>query len=644
MAIKLAIISIVWVAVFAPMCLNEDNFCRSVCTAHSIGLSTSKWKDTISTLNCSIETSICSNSDPVLFRTNQPKDLFGQTNVWTYVYSVPGESYSRIALNFTWKFSHDLSIRDVTGFNGLVTNVKSGESASFFYCLNTNPSFEKHFQAVFYYDCYGRSNSSLITPGEKLKVNISSLPPSKFDIDKDLEYVLNVPDCRYRPFSNVKECVLARQVFLQIVDVRCAEYSVKFEHYVPEEFGNPIVVLCQGENTAFNECQSPVQMWNMSTNKDMTTYRLPDEFIIQYNYTIYVWGDRKPQHLAKASFCFSDCPLFFLNPEVTKLLLVVLICIAVILSVLGISVMRRRRKSHMPSNSHFPKESPSSECSSFQSDSETKKDPTVYIVFCDDHPKHKEIVRLFATHLRADYGFKVIFELWEQTLMSVNISQWVHESMEAADKILVIWSPGATKRWKRHEQLIGNASSLELECDYFVAVVRQIFSDLFCERNMGKYYFAFFDYGDKHCIPISQFTEKVCQTFVLMKDFHKLYFHLKDLEIHGPGYKYSVTANELHGNPAKNCCRSQLDKAILHMQTLVANCEQWYDMDIEKPLPDPASDIHLANEDAVENISLQLKEIEPLVERQRPPIKPISSVNPNADPNALLNAINFAKL
>jgi len=85
---------------------------------------------------------------------------------------------------------------------------------------------------------------------------------------------------------------------------------------------------------------------------------------------------------------------------------------------------------------------------------------TIFVVFSDEHPFHKEVVLRFTNFLKARYGFKTILDLYDRETIYENPAAWLEKSLLSSDVVLVIWSPGAEERWKNPEQFTDNSQDL----------------------------------------------------------------------------------------------------------------------------------------------------------------------------------------
>ena len=158
------------------------------------------------------------------------------------------------------------------------------------------------------------------------------------------------------------------------------------------------------------------------------------------------------------------------------------------------------------------------------------KMPIVYIVFVEDSPQHKNVLIAFANYLQEDLGFSVIFQLWETQKASENYYAWMQNSMESADKIIVVWSDGAAEKLRTFKE-----NKLDFP-DTFSPVVQHMQNSLFKYKNVSKYSLVYFSYSDKTSIPNEIFNKTEFRHFELMRDFEELYFNLTNIEKHQPGY------------------------------------------------------------------------------------------------------------
>ena len=210
------------------------------------------------------------------------------------------------------------------------------------------------------------------------------------------------------------------------------------------------------------------------------------------------------------------------------------------------------------------------------------KPSTVFLVFINENKNHRNVVLSFVNFLQADLGFNVICELFANVEISVDPFAWMEKSLEEADKVIVIWSPSATERWNN------NSSKNTVRHDLFTPILKQIRNDLFRDVDVGKYYFAYFDYCSKENIP-KIFSEPKVFHFRLMHQFDELYFRLKGIEKYIPGgvVKQEKVMFDCYADLQLNKFGNVLQESINKMNLYVKNNPNWYLIeDVEIDLPD----------------------------------------------------------
>ena len=151
----------------------------------------------------------------------------------------------------------------------------------------------------------------------------------------------------------------------------------------------------------------------------------------------------------------------------------------------------------------------------------------LFLVFTNDHAMHQNVIIDFVKFLQADLGFQVYCELFSDQEISLDPVAWVEKCLTAADKVLILWSPGGVQKWN-NENIDDNIKN-----DLFTPVLRRVRNDIFHNVNVGKYCFGYFDYCTKASIP-EVFAEPRVYHFKLMKQFDDLYFRLKGIERYLP--------------------------------------------------------------------------------------------------------------
>ena len=144
----------------------------------------------------------------------------------------------------------------------------------------------------------------------------------------------------------------------------------------------------------------------------------------------------------------------------------------------------------------------------------------IFLVFLDEHSMHRDVILKFASFLNDCFGFIVLLELYDREQIHINPVEWLERTLSTSDVILVVWSPGADKRWAEYE-------SSNDRMDLFSPVLKQIKSNLVLGKSVSKYKFAYFDYCDKNVVPAYFRTHKI-PCFNLMSEFKNLYITLNN--------------------------------------------------------------------------------------------------------------------
>ena len=193
-------------------------------------------------------------------------------------------------------------------------------------------------------------------------------------------------------------------------------------------------------------------------------------------------------------------------------------------------------------------------CTSLDSTEPTS--PSIYIVFVDDHPKHRDTVLKFAAFLKYTLGLQVLFELYNNTEVVIDPVAWMKQSISRAQKILFIWSPGATKRWE-------NKSADPGQKDMFTPVLVHVLSEISARKNKNKHSIVCFDFVSYDNIP-KELEKNFLNVYNLMGDLRKFCSEL---------LKHKVI------NPKKLCTHEYtiiLSESVKEMKKHVDKHPTWY--------------------------------------------------------------------
>ncbi|XP_076807566.1 uncharacterized protein LOC143450771 isoform X1 [Clavelina lepadiformis] len=416
-------------------------------------------------------------------------------------------------------------------------------------------------------------------------------------------YISNKILIMYQIFLAIKASICMQEQFrLQVNKLYCQNKSVSISYKVPKKYGDRAYFLIQEDNNR-----------DMGYSEYFRSQPPRGQFIFQAQnatsrYTIIMYGSKISDHRYATALDWKHCPGN--NNDVhtktksdskglrhgvrtktfTENLVWVLIALIIYVLLLIFRVfaywyfLPLKKDKNMKISSSRSNEIQSQneiflnieQCNNTNAEFVAKrentheKQGTIYIISTDEHEKHMEILNIFASYLQEDLGFIVKIHLWEQLETYEAREQWMFKRMKEADKILVIWSPGAKDLWEKC-----NAYNFSKNYDMFTPIVKQIEKDFICHKNAQKYYFAYFKYCSKSDIPL-ELLELVSCTYSLMDDAEKLYFMLGNQENYVPGRKVheDKAPSNLFAATTKNGKR--LKDSLATMSLFCNKNREWY--------------------------------------------------------------------
>ena len=506
-----------------------------------------------------------------------------------YLYDDPDDGkYQKIALNFTWSPCEDGTIEFLRGFSVMMqsypnVNMSNPISDYIYFCFLHKLEFHKHIKAKFYYDRFGYNDSLNIQPGQNFNVSIFNLPVPSFS--RRLHQVsINIPTCDDSQLANVFICQQQSMFTMSYLNHSCTHLTAVIEYNVPSYFGNS-AILSVASITPSGETSTVLQTWkNQSLHENFTIPFHPDANR-KINYSVTLWGNTKADIYRVVHFSFKDCiiakdEILAVTMGITALLVLVLIIISLCL---------KRLKSHKSSNAErelpLNKNKPAIQQQNLKTNEVVtellNRRVKVYIIFFNDHPKHTEVVSKFADYLIGDLAFDVVFQLYETRQLYRDPVDWMMKSLEKCDKVIVIWSPGAAKRWHSCEE------KSAVNHDFFLPVLKKIRQELFLQNNLLKYVFVYFNYVSKVDIP-AEFIEGYSHLhFRLMQQLTDFYFRLIGKERYLSNAvvleESKVRSNAYFDNNATgNKFGKILHETLVEMMEYVKKNPYWYNEKIVK--------------------------------------------------------------
>jgi len=433
-------------------------------------------------------------------------------------YLFRGDKYDFIALNFSWKLPKEFPVENLGKFQILIESEqktrKNVRPNTREFGIDGNFTTLGKVSPLFYYDCYGRFGPAIIDPGDYFNVHITPYPKHLTDEDLkrfSLSFEIAAPTCDDKSLNNVETC----RNSIKILQYFCNNRTVMLQYNLSAWKGNAATVsLCQPLSSNNPRCIDVRKQPYMPLSMTAMPIEIPagrnlnEKFFVEiYKNEANVTPLRKKINFVKA------CP----SPEsASPLPLDIILPACVIASTALITTMLCLLRHVIWKRWFNDQTCPRKGIVAAKVIGDEKNPPpSVYIIFVDDHFRHRDIV-----------SFLVTFEMWDKEKLCRKYTLWLEKAMALADKILVIWSHGAKRRWELRTSINTQQDDL---CDLFTPVMIQIKEDLFRNQNVGKYLFAYFEYCSESDIPEDFRKQSFCQ-FKLMDQFEELYFHLKNIE------------------------------------------------------------------------------------------------------------------
>ena len=463
-------------------------------------------------ISCNIEDELCEN----LSNSSMPPEpyIFEEPyKPWFLYNDSQNVNYQRIGVNITWGPSHVQSIKYLQGFSVALQN-RSGifvHDVKYF-CIHDQLSYHKHIFAKFSYEWFGNTTDVRFYPGQHLTVSVQSLPAASSNTKK---VDFKIPNfCSNSKMGRVYECIELKTFNVSVVELSCSKRVVKVYYVVPSFYGRT-AILGLTELLSSSESRRLGTWTNLPLNG---SFELPfnSDHNVRSRYVVFVKGDADETN---KSVNIDQCPQ---DSTVIAVSIPIGICILILIIILmyyWFAEPKPKPDQTTPSNSIESK---------LINVANNEKTVKVFVVYSADHAGHKKVILSFVEFLQGDLGFHVISELHESANIFKDYSGWIEKSLTEADKVLVIWSPNAAKKWNHYKNCTDQKNAVEN--DLFSPVVMHVRQKLLCHRDSGKYIFGYFEYCSESDIPKEFFDDFYPQLhcrYKLMENFEKLYFRLK---------------------------------------------------------------------------------------------------------------------
>lgn len=470
-----------------------------------------------------------------------------------------GSEYSQVWLAFSWWPLTNV-LQSFQAYEVEIYRIRRGLKTLIrrkFYCFTEGQTLKKFFPFKLS-DCYGNlPGDEIIETGDYYIVFVNSYPLQKQGLPSNhVMLELEVPLCTHRFFSNhkrTKKCSLT----LQIIHYYCENATYHFKYHIPTT-GNKTrhaeLLISKGPRT--------VDLIKISSKHSDYFYQISGNTTLTAELMLYPLPRSALLKIQK-----TECEYKF--PFVT------VVVPTVIIALLTLSLVAFKFWIY-PSYWQKCKQKFKVQFNGVEQVYSIASSTNVYIVFVNDHPRHKEIVLKFASFLQCDLGFNVLLNLWEQAKIYQDALTWMEEALKKSDKIIVIWSPAAKTSWEA-----GLSTDIDVT-DLFLPVVKRINSDLIANKNVGKYCFAYFNYCYEKDVPDALLKLSCCH-FNLPEHFRDLHFWLDSFK-RGRTIDQNKPVAEFYNDPVVNNHWKSLHDSICDMDNYIQSNPKWFKWKEDQPV------------------------------------------------------------
>ena len=460
----------------------------------------------------------------------------------------------QIGVSFSWKPNLNFS-SPLCGFKITLRERRSSSISTQYYCPNKTIDFN---HTNFYFEC-----NKTAKPRMQFKVTISPISTVS-----DVEYLNSVnktfklPSCRSKRIASSKFCPSTKLIVPKTVDCRNRSFEVDYD-IVPlsKRRATGVLRVCKKDPPDSLLCRDideipVVKNLSLSGRRNIT---IPKNVFYNVTYFVEVYpflgkGHNEMRVPENITHLFHACistleaktdhkfPVFYI---VLISVIAVSVCVVIIV---GYKTRCSLHAVPMLTKSESP---------------DPIEPETLYLVFVDDHPKHRDVVLKLASHLKFKMGFQVLFELYQKEEVHKGPSAWMKKSLAGCDKVLFVWSPGASNRWRLQ-------NDQKLSDDMYTPVLAKAAKDLL--KNPHRYHFVSFDYCVSDDVP-DEFRNRRCNFYNLMEDYDEFYCKLKNLDL---SRCYRHCCNEIFLELVGSESGSVLLDAVSDMQKYVQDNPAWH--------------------------------------------------------------------
>ncbi|CAK8682659.1 unnamed protein product [Clavelina lepadiformis] len=272
----------------SSICCNDED-----CLYWSRGLGSGTGSLLTKCNKCTFQYSKCPVGKNILGSKSPSAPSSSERQKSWYLFTDPVLGNVKIALNISWiMLQSNVAVEQLHGFRitiqRLGTSQHQGAFTEFYHCLEEAQLIKSSL--AFNYDCYGKLPYQDVRPGQTFRIVIGSLPATN-NYNNSLHLVVRLPDCQDSIMAQMPQCQ-DRKLTLEVNKVHCENRSVQVSYSVSNSFDEAVVYLCQQYKHSRNSCRK-ISLLEELPIKGMVSLHIPEQFDLERNYSISVWGSTK---------------------------------------------------------------------------------------------------------------------------------------------------------------------------------------------------------------------------------------------------------------------------------------------------------------------------------------------------------------
>ncbi|XP_070559420.1 uncharacterized protein [Ptychodera flava] len=217
--------------------------------------------------------------------------------------------------------------------------------------------------------------------------------------------------------------------------------------------------------------------------------------------------------------------------------------------------------------------------------------PRVFLLYAEDGVLHKNVIQSMADFLFNQLNCDVHLYHWELEMAAADLTNWLIDQKEKADKVVIIASRGTQRQTSINQRQGGG--SCEMDGGVFSVALNIMSGDLRNGKHVGKYINVHFDikgYSEEEHIP------ELCKvimdkSFKLPQQLEAFYLHLRGLSSGSfGGHRVVVGFKEMFESRQG----IELQKSITTMKRYVLRHQDWFENQNRSDTPQTVDDLDLS--------------------------------------------------